>query len=204
MRTIQVLEVIANQSHHTTILIEGLRDLTITEARRRLSQLEAIIGECKMRYLKRLECEARLIYSCFQLVLRKIGVTAAIIDIENNLQKARRLCQTFPYSAGLLTPIHLTVQRSMDTQHRITKTIYAEEHKAVFWTWPIHKAGALKKCPHQHIYSAVTWHGCPECGQEVEKTEDISSTPLRDEEFVLAMRTVSISFDGTAYRRQPS
>lgn len=200
VRMIKALEVIAKESQHTSFLIEGLRDLTIIEAEHHLLELEKIISECETRYLKRLQCEALLLCSCFQLVLRELGVDDATNNTDLNLHRARTLCQTFPDSAGLLSPIYLAIQRSMDSKRKDVETLYAKECKDIFWSWPKHHTGALTKCLHGHVYSSRTWSDCPECGREIEKPENLPVIPLQAEDFVLAMRTVPAAFDATAYR----
>ena len=204
VRIVKTLEAMTEQSQHTTVLVEGLRHLTITQARHQLWQLASIVAECEMKHLKRLECEARLIQACFHLVLRELGEANATSKADENLHKAQRLCDTYPETAGLLLPTYENIRRSFSPDRRKVKTFYAREFKDIWWYWPRHKEGALKQCLNGHTYSGLTWSECPECGREVEKPESLPPTPLQDQAFVVAMKTVPASFDGSSYRRQPS
>ena len=204
IRMVKTLEVLSQQSRHTTVMIEGLRDLTISQAEHQISEMAHIIAECQEKSLKRLECEAHLLHSCFHLVLRELGDKKSDHSAEDNMKKAQDLCAKYPDTAGLLLPACYNIKRSLNPMWRTIKTFFDAEFKDVWWHWPQHHVGALEQCPNGHLYSSLAWSDCPECGRRVEKPEDLSSTPLLDQEFVVAMKTISTGFDGTAYRRQLS
>ena len=189
-----------DDSDHTTILIRGLESMTKDEASKHIKILHSIIKECKIKNLKRLETEIRLIQMCFYIVLRDLGAPGDM-DVEASLRETLSLCRTYPDTAGVLFTVYKKIRLVLGGE-RLHRDLYAQSSKKIWWSWPAHKVGCLKQCIHGHQFSTLTWPRCPECGWE----ESASPEPeplqpkdiLKEDDFVVAMRTQV--FGAASYR----
>lgn len=197
---VKTLDVVSQQSRHTTVMAQGLRALTIGQAENHISQMAGLISKCQKMSLKRLECEARLVHTCFHLVLRELGKPKSTDPDNENMQMAQNLCEKYPDTAGLLLPAYHNIKRSLTHTGVGVKTFCDPESQDIWWHWPEHHVGALDQCLNGHLYSSQKRPDCPECGREIKEPQDFTPLPLQDLEFMHAMKTLPASFDGAAYR----
>ena len=195
VRMLSALASMNDDSGHTTVLIQGLRSLTKEEANGHIKALNKIIMECEIKNLKRLEVEIRLTQMCFHIVLMDLGA-ASNLSVETSLRRTLSLCSSYPDSAGLLLITYNSIKRVLHGQQRHAN-LYTRVSTRTWWSWPAHKVGNLKECIRGHQYSALTWPGCPECGQEVlSSPEPEAMNPknvLKEDAFVAAMRTQTLN-----------
>ena len=201
IRMINIIGNISQQSRHTAILAEGLRALAIHEAEKQISELRLTIDRCQSMLFKRLECESHLVHACLQLILSHLNNSDMGETIHEQLERARSLCRRYPDTAGLLLPAYHHIKRAMTGTRAAIVTLCDVEFKDVWWHWPEHYLGALEQCSNGHLYSSHKRPGCPECGRVVEDMENLPPVPLQDVAFLHAMTTLSVGFDGAAYRR---
>lgn len=202
VKIVKHLSKLTDTSQHTSLLIEGLRLFTIPQAQQHISELRINAIECQGKSLAKLEAEMHLVQSCFEIVLRDLTLEKRFAGVEENLRKVRELCQMYPSTAGLLLPAYQNIRRLSASSQLIGKTIYSRELKDVWWSWPKHKVGDLRQCPRGHPYSGISWSDCPECGMEVSKKPDAidPNRLLKNNEFVISIKTPPLSFDGSSYR----
>ena len=183
---------IRDSSQHTSIMAETLKNMTIMETKEHLATIGTAIETCEAKRLKRLETELRLVQICFHIVLRDAG-TRSKLDVSASLTKIQDLCQTFPKTAGLLSNTYVAVKAVVDGQQRCGR-MYTESSMKVWWTWPKYITGNLKYCKFGHPYSGETCDDCPECGEEVQKSQAINPKSfLKENDFVAAMRAMTTS-----------
>ena len=195
LRMLGALRSMNDDSENTVVLIRGLQSLTRDEACVNIKALNGIIGECKTKYLKRLEAEIRLVQMCFHFLLTDIG-TPSYLDVEVSLLRTLSLCQTYPDTAGVLLMTFNAFKLVLSGERR-HGNLYTRGSTRIWWSWPAHKVGNLKECAHGHQYSASTWPHCPECGREISpspKREPVDPKSfLKEDAFVVAMRTQTFS-----------
>lgn len=201
VRMLAPLEAMCDRSEHSSLLTNGIRRMTIEEAKQRELDIEASIQECNLKKMKRLETEFRLFQLCFQIVPHDLGARN-FIGAEANLQRVLELCETFPDTAGLFMPSYQNIRRIISGYQQQRNRLYTSEIRGTWWSWPRHHVGHLKCCDNGHWYSHKAWpSGCPECGREVPKPEPVDPKKfLKEDAFVVAMRKTSPSFNVNGYR----
>ena len=199
-RMLGTLRSMNDDSEHTNVLIRGLHSLTKDEANKHIKFLNGIITQCEIRRLKRLEAEIRLIQLCFEIVLEQLG-TVGNLSVDTSLCRILRLCMTYPNTAGVLLETYNSTKLVLHGR-RYHVNLYSRDSARIWWSWPAHQIGSLKKCIFGHQFSASTFPDCPECGLEVQSGAEHepmdSKNVLKEDAFVAAMLTKT--FSAASYR----
>ena len=189
LRMLVALKDIRQTSQHTSLMTEGMKSMTISEAQVHLAALRNTITECQSKDMRRLEAEFHLIQLCFHIVLKDAGVMSEL-EVDASLRKIWDLCHTYPDSAGLLTNTYAAMKDHIRGVRRHTD-LYSSRN--VWWSWPRHTTGDLQHCKYGHPYSGTMWDSCPECGREVRKLATLDPNKLlKENDFAAAIKTQNL------------
>ena len=173
---------------HSKILADGIRTGIIDQANDIIKDIDTSISECHSKNLKRLEVELRLIQFALHTVLRSLN-TKSGIDIEASADKAIRLCQEYPETAGIFLADCLSVRQAVKSgRYKFKIDLYKREANNFWKMWAGHEAGCIRHCVFGHPYSAYTFLDCPECGrrEEVRELTNVDYGKYLNEEAFLA------------------
>ena len=185
LERIQALDPVTD---HSKILADGLRTGTIDQAHNIIKDIDMSISECHSKNLKRLEVELRLIQFGLHTVLRSLN-TRSSIDIEASADKAIRLCQEYPDTAGIFLADCLFVRQAVKFgRYKFKIDLYKREANNFWKKWAGHEAGCIRHCLFGHPYSAYTFLDCPECGrkEELQEKKNVDYGKYLNEEAFLA------------------
>lgn len=167
VRMCGLLDTLAQSSHHTSTLLLGLREITITQSVQNTIKIQSSIAECETRNLKRLEVELRLIQLSFHLILKSLGSTSGV-DINDSLEKVRQTCTQYPDSAGIFYPHYESLKKSCEGVPS-GQELYSNDGRELWQLWGQFEPGHTDYCIFGHPYSGKTFSACPECGRKVVK-----------------------------------
>ena len=184
-----------DQSTHTSILLQGLHTLIITEAQELITRLDTVITASAFKALKRLEVEFRLIQLHFHIILTKLGISSHV-NVQTSVGIALDLCYEYPDTAGIFLPSCNALKRGLEKGTRDWNIDLYSKNASMLWKkWGAHEVGCLRHCVNGHPYSGYTFAECPECGRRVEPKTKIEDTTdyasfLKEDEFVAKMKAM--------------
>ena len=167
VRMCGVLDSFDQSSHHTTTLLLGLREVTITQSMQNIAKIQSSIAECEARSLKRLEVELCLIQISFHLILNLLGSTSGI-DFNDSLEKVRTTCTQYPDTAGIFYPHYESLKKFCEGVPS-GQELYSNDGRELWQLWGHFEAGHTIYCVSGHPYSGKDFTACPECGRKVVK-----------------------------------
>lgn len=166
--SMQMLKVVGGMgptSQHMKALIQGLREITRTQALDNIVAIQSSIEECEIRSIKRLEVEMRLLQFAFHMILVVLGSTSEINPAVCK-DKIKSLCSHYPDTAGKFCRSYASLNLSANREKMLDDINYRETWE--FWRkWGKHETGNVMYCPSGHPFSGKTFPGCPECGRKI-------------------------------------
>lgn len=191
---LRVLEAIGSTSQHMKTLIQGLRDITVIQARDNISAIQSSIGECKSRTLKRLEVEMRLLQLAFHMVLVVLG-TDSKLEILYCKDQIKSLCTTYPDTAGKFHRSYMALNPSIHCGKLLNDINYKDTWE--YWRkWGKYETGDVMYCRFGHPFSGKNFSDCPECGKEVVKPPQVDvvecAKHLHEDAFVECLKKMLV------------
>ena len=137
-----------SRSQHIRILAQGLATVTIPTIASQVAGIDELIVNCEAKALKRLEVESRLIRLATNIILQDVGETNAHYDSSVDIAAVKRLCSTYPETAGLLSASCDKVQQFLHGKSQAAgHPLYTKATSRTWWGFPKHVVGDLRKCP---------------------------------------------------------
>ena len=197
---------LGRQTLHAGLLIQGVRTVTIPRLFTGMNGIKDSILACQMHGLQRLEVELRLVQLALWIAMDSIGTPNILAGAEAELDGITKTCRAYPDTAGLMLPscrkMRLFIRHDRQAKGH---PIYCKETHEVWWSWPKHSTGDLRRCGKGHPYSAISMAHCPECGPQSEASKIPEVNPkasLKTHEFMEAIKAKP--FDGSSYRSSKS
>ncbi|KKZ67786.1 hypothetical protein EMCG_06552 [[Emmonsia] crescens] len=111
------------------------------------------------------------------------------LDIDLSVQRMAILCRRYPKSAGLYVKLVDSMRHGIHSDNKLPY-LFPSETRVVQRAWGSPGCDKLAKCGNYHVYPAESFDDCPECGEEVVKSDELNYEQFLSEgEFLSWMRT---------------
>ena len=185
---LEYIKKLGDQTKHSTLLVDGLRAITIGQAGEIIKDIGQAVIECQSRSLKRLEVEFRLVQIALHSVLRSLNMTSEV-NVPASIDAAILICQEYPDTAGIFLPDCLSVKNTIEQGRYNWKIELYKKEASEFWkSWANQEVGSVGHCTSGHPYPLSTFKDCPECGRQQSAKTVVYSQFLNETAFLAKMR----------------
>ncbi|KAL8792460.1 MAG: hypothetical protein Q9195_004916 [Heterodermia aff. obscurata] len=185
---LEYIKQLGDRTKHSTLLVDGLRAVTIGQAGEIIKDIGKAVVECQSKSLKRLEVEFRLVQISLHSVLRSLNMTSEV-NVPASINTAILTCQEYPDTAGIFLSDCLSVKNTVEQgRYNWKMDLYKKEANEFWKSWASQEVGSVGYCTSGHPYSHSTFKDCPECGRQQSAKTVVYSQFLNETAFLAKMQ----------------